>query len=81
MLIPIGLWPFNVVKLETNCYAYATNITMQFMLIYVYTGHGGSPLMDCFLERIDLHIHLHLLWIEVIWSWYVGNFHKKTSLT
>ena len=81
MLVPIGLWPFNVVKIETICYAYAVNITLQFMLIYVCTGPGGSPLMDYLLERTYLHIHLQLLWIEVIRSCYVDQFPQKVSLT
>ena len=81
MLVPIGLWPFNVINLETNYYACATNITLQFMLIYVCTGPGGSPLMDYLLERTYLRIHLHLLWIEVIRSCYVGHFPQKASLT
>ena len=67
----------KVVKLDMNYYAYATNITLQFMLIYVYTRPGGSPLMEYLLERTYLCIHLHLLRIEVIQSWYVGHFHKK----
>ena len=81
MLVPIGIWPFNVVKLETISYAYATNITLQFMLIYVFTGPGGSPLMDYLLERTYLRMHLHLLQIEVIRSWYAGHFHQKSALT
>ena len=77
MLVPFGLWPFNIVKLETICYAYASNITLQFMPIYVCTKPGGSPLMDYLLQRTYLRIHLRLLWIEVIQSWYVGHFNKK----
>ena len=81
MLVPIGLWPFNVEKLETISYAYATTITLQFMPIYVCTGPGGSPLMDYLLERTYIRIHLHLLRIEVIRSCYVGQFPQKASLT
>ena len=77
MLVAIVLWPFNVVKIETICYAYASNITLQFMPIYVCTGPGGSPLMDYLLQRTYLRIHLHLLQIEVIRSWYVGPSIKK----
>ena len=81
MLVAIVLWPFNIVKIERICYAYASHITLQFMPIYVCTKPGGSPLMDYLLQRTYLHIHLHLLRIEVIRSWYVGHFHQKTSLT
>ena len=77
MLVPIGLWPFNVVKLETIYYAYVENITLQFMRIYVCTGPRGSPLMDYLLERTYLRIYLHLLQIEVIQSCYVGHFPQK----
>ena len=73
MLVPIGLWPFNIVKLDMNYYAYVANITLQFMLIYVCTGPGGSPLMDYLLERMYLRIHLHLLRIEVIHSCYYDS--------
>ena len=76
MLVAIVLWPFNVVKLETICYTYASNITLQFMPIYVCTKPGGSPLMDYLLQRTYLCIHLHLFRIEVIQSWYVGHFHQ-----
>ena len=31
MLVAIVLYPLNVVKLETICYAYASHITLQFM--------------------------------------------------
>ena len=81
MLVPIGLWPFNVVKLEMIRYAFAANITLQFMPIYAYTGPRGSPLMEYLLERTYLRIHLHLLRIEVIRSWCVGHFHQKAYLT
>ena len=81
MLVPIGPWPLNIVKLDTIYYAYAANITLQFIPIYVCTGPGGSPLMDYLLERTYLRIHLHLLQIEVIRIFYVGHFPKKTSLT
>ena len=46
MLVAIVLWPFNIVKLETICYAYASHITLQFMPIYVYTKPRGSPLKN-----------------------------------
>ena len=81
MLVPIGLWHFNIVKIETIYYAYAANITLQFMRIYACTWPGGSPLMDYLLERTYLRIHLHLLWIEVIRICYVGHFPQKASLT
>ena len=81
MCVAIVLHPFNVVKLETIYYAYASNITLQFMPIYVCTKPRGSPLMDYLLQRTYLRIHLHLLRIEVIQSWYVSHFHQKASLT
>ena len=81
MLVAIVLWPFNVVKLEMVCYAYASNIKLQFMPKYVYIEPGGSPLMDYLLQRTYLRIHLHLLQIEVIQSCNVGHFPQKESLT
>lgn len=64
-----------------KCFSYAANTTLQFILIYVCTGPGGSPLMDYFLQKTYLHIHLHLPRIEVRWSCYVGHFPQKASLT